>query len=447
MRRHWWWIVLLAAGTVGAWWLSRPTPVHVDVATVVRGPARASVEEEGRTRVIDRFVVSATVTGRLLRVELEEGDPVEKDVPVALIDPLPLQSRVDEIEAQIRAIEQRIDGVGTKKPKPEELEKARVLEQTASESLTVAERGLTELQVILDQAEKDLERLRELRRKERISAAELENADTAARQARARVLAQQDRLRIRRLAISVAKLEYAVLQARRSDFDWEEKVYREQVEGLKATLRSITADLKRTQIAAPVSGTVLTVHRKSEQVVQAGAPILEVADLDRLEVEAEFLSEDAAHMREGMVAEVFGRALGERVIVGVVQKIEPRAFEKVSSLGVEQQRVNVIVEFDAKGLGLGDGFRVEVRVILDRHENALLVPEGALFRERGSWHVFRVEDGKAVRTAVETGIQDGRSREILSGLQEGAVVIVHPGDAVENGRRVESLPSAEERGR
>ncbi|MDJ0974458.1 MAG: HlyD family efflux transporter periplasmic adaptor subunit [Planctomycetota bacterium] len=443
MRRWLMWILIALVVAAGIWWFQRPRPVPIDAVHVTRGGVRHTLEEQGKTRVIERFVVSAPVAGRLLRVGLEEGDTVTEKQTIAVIDPLPLESRVQEIESQIRAIERRIDGVGTKKPKAQEIERARVLEQTASEALRVAEGERKELVALQKQADRELERLIPLAREKRVSPSELDDARTAATQAKQRVDAQDNRIRIRRLAISVARLERAVLEARLSDYDWEEKVYREQVGGLRASLRSITADLARTTIVAPAAGTVLAVHKESEQFVAAGTPIVDIADLERLEIEAEYLSEDAAHMRPGMKVEIFGRALGERVLEGELLRVEPSAFEKVSSLGVEQQRVRVIVKFDAKGTGLGDGFRVEVRVILDAKESVLRAPEGALFRQRDGWYAYKIVDDKARRVRVETGIRDGRSREILSGLDENDELVLYPADAVGNGTRIERLPPAE----
>jgi HlyD family secretion protein len=156
---------------------------------------------------------------------------------------------------------------------------------------------------------------------------------------------------------------------------------------------------------------------------------------------ADFLSEDAAHMREGMLAEIFGRALGDRVIAGKVKRIHPSAFEKISSLGVEQQRVTVVVGFAGGEVPLGDRFRVEVRVVLDERADALLVPEGALFRLGAEWHAFAVEGGRARRRRVETGLRDGRRREVVQGLREGETVVVHP-ESIEEGTRVAPLPGA-----
>jgi HlyD family secretion protein len=186
---------------------------------------------------------------------------------------------------------------------------------------------------------------------------------------------------------------------------------------------------------------VLNVLLESEQVVAVGTPLLEIGDLRQLEVEADFLSEDAAHMRAGMPAEIFGRALGNEVIQGKIRRIHPAAFEKISSLGVEQQRVTVVVGFEPGQVPLGDRYRVEVRVVLDERGDALLVPEGALFRRVGKWHVFVVEGGRARLRAVETGLRDGRRREILQGLREGETLVLHP-ESIDDGARVEPLPGA-----
>jgi len=441
--KRWAWTLGLVGLAVLVWWMARPKPLAVDLAPIERGTARALVVEEARTRVVDTYLISAPVDGRLRRVDLVAGDSVTAGQVVAEIDPLPIQSRVDDLEAQLRALDRRIEGVSTKTPKPEEIQRALVLEESARRTLEAAQREEAELAAARDEAESAWERERSLGRKGAAAGATLDAARSAAEQARQRLLAHQARLKYFELQISVAALERAVLESRQQDYAWEESVYREQMAGLRANLRSITADLARTTIIAPAAGTVLTIHRESEQFVAAGAPILEIGDLSRLEVEADFLSEDAAHMREGMDAEVFGRALGDRTIRGRVLRVEPRAFEKISSLGVEQQRVNVIIAIDATDTGLRDRFRVEARVIVDVREGVLLVPEGALFRDAGEWHVFRVRNGRARRVRVETGIRDSRRREMVSGLDEGDAVVLYPSATIADGDRVTPLPDRE----
>jgi len=435
------WLAAAAAVVAALWFLLRPAPVKVDFAKVTRGPIRQTVEEEGKTRVVDRYVVSMPIAGRVRRITLEEGAAVGEGDVVAEIDPLELHSRVAETEAQIDALRHRKEGVATKLPKEEQLERARVLEQQATEALDVANRELEAARAALVKAQKDLSRTKAALESGTGSSEDVDAATAEEARAREEVRAGEVRIQIRALEIRAAKLDTLILEARLKDYAWEEKDYAAQILGLDAALAALKDDLAHTKVTSPAAGTVLKVFLESEQVVQAGTPLMEIGDLGRLEVEADFLSEDAAHMREGMLAEVFGRALGDRVIAGKVKRIYPSAFLKISSLGVEQQRVTVIIGFPPGAVPLGDRFRVEVRVVLDQREDAVLVPEGALFRVGGEWQAFAVEGGRARRRKVETGLRDGRRREVLSGLREGETVVLHP-ESIDDGTRVVPLPGA-----
>jgi len=439
MKKRLFWLALLVLAAGVLWFLLAPRPVKVDFARITRGPIRAVVEEEGRTRVTERYVVSMPVPGRVRRISLKEGAAVEKGAVVAEIDPLELQSRVEETEAQIDALRHRKEGVATKRPKEEELERAKILEEQAREALDVATRELGAARAALELAEKDLTRAKGALASGTGSSEDVDAAEAGAVRAREEVRAGEVRVQIRALEIRASRLDTQILQARLHDYDWEEKDYAAQIEALQSSLTSLRDDLARTKVSSPVAGTVLNVFHESERVIAAGTPLLEIGDLRQLEVEADFLSEDAAHMRVGMPAEIFGRALGGSVITGHIKRIYPAAFEKISSLGVEQQRVTVVTGFAPGEVPLGDRFRVEVRVILDEREHALLVPESALFRRGGEWHVFVVEGGRAAERAVETGLRDGRRREVLDGLAEGDTVVAHP-ETIDDGTRVEALP-------
>ncbi|MHC4730545.1 MAG: efflux RND transporter periplasmic adaptor subunit [Planctomycetota bacterium] len=432
-------IAVLIVVVVVIWLLAGAQPVPVDVGDVTRGPVRSFVEEEGKTRVVERFVVSVPVAGRLQRVTLEEGDTVTKGDVVGEVDPLPLRSQVSHAEANIQALKHRIEGVETKRPKEAELERAKVLEEKAEDSLDVARRELEVAKAEVVKVERTLKRAQALVKSGSVTPEELDRVEAADRQARERLLAQEVRVQIGELEITARKLDTAILTARLRDYDWEEKDYTAQIAALESSLKKLRDDLQRTKIYAPVDGTVLNKYQESEQVVAAGTPFLELGDLSRLEVEADFLSEDVAHMRVGMTAEIFGRALGDRVIAGKIQRIYPSAFKKISSLGVEQQRVIVVVAFEKGAVPLGDRFRIEVRVILDQRADAVLVPEGALFRHRRRWHVFRIEENTARLAPVETGLRDGRVREVLDGLAPGPSLILHPDDSIHDGTRVEPL--------
>lgn len=441
MRKKALWLVVALAGLGAVWFLLRAAPVKVDFARVAKGPIRATVEEEGKTRVIERYVVSMPVAGRVRRIALDEGAPVKEGQVVAEIDPLELRSRVQETEAKIDALRHRKEGVATKRPKQEELDRARILEAQALESLDVAKRELEAAKAALVKAGKDLVRTKAAFESGTGSSEDVDTAEAENVRARESVGAGEVRVQIAELEIRARKLDTAILDARLKDYDWEEKDYAAQIAALDASLATLKDDLSHTSVKAPVAGVVLNVFLESEQVAQAGTALLEIGDLMQLEVEADFLSEDAAHMRVDMPAEIFGRALGAQTIAGKIRRIHPAAFEKISSLGVEQQRVTVVLGFEPGKVPLGDRYRVEVRVILDERTEATLVPEGALFRRGGAWHVFVVEGGRARPRAVETGLRDGRRREVLKGLAEGETVILHP-ESIDDGARVEPLPGA-----
>jgi HlyD family secretion protein len=193
-------------------------------------------------------------------------------------------------------------------------------------------------------------------------------------------------------------------------------------------------------LISPVSGVVLRLLQESETVVPTGQPLIEIGDLGEMEIVADLLSSAAVRVEAGqqVLIEQWG---GERPLGGRVRRVEPSGFTKISALGVEEQRVNVIVDFDdaaASRPNIGDGFRVEVRIVVASRENVLKVPASSLFRHEGGWAVYTVEDGRAVRRMVELGQQSGLEAEVANGLDPGQQIIVYPSEAVRDGVRVVS---------
>lgn len=430
-------IAIVAIG--GLWGYASTRPIGVPVAPVERGSIRAVVEEEGRTRVVDRFVVSTPVAGRVRRITLEEGDAVRKGQVLAEMDPVQMQARVDEAESEIRALAKRIEGVEEKRPRQTELETAQIQEKMAERQLNATKSQLEEAKARRERASKEADRTRQLNRRGSATASDLDRAVADEKSSAEEVHSYEQRVKIRELEISTARLHTRLLQDRLEDYEWEKGAYREQIRGLESGLAALRDDLRRTGVTAPAGGVLLKRFRESEQVLAAGTPLLEIGDLSRLEVEADFLSEDVAHMRVGMQAEIFGRALGEEVVPAKIKRIYPAAFEKISSLGVEQQRVTVLFDVAEGALPRGDQYRVQVRVILESRADAIVAPEGALFRADGRWHVYRVESNRARLCAVETGLRDGRSREITSGVQPGDSLILHADETIVDGTRVAPL--------
>jgi HlyD family secretion protein len=383
--------VLLGAALAAALLLAglalRPRPLAVETAPARTAPLRVTVEEEGRTRARDRFTVAAPVAGRLERVALREGDAVARDQVVARVHLAPMDPRERETASA-------------------RLETARALEREAAEN---AQRARTDAQ----QARRDRERAERLSGEGYIPFQQLEQARSA--ETVALTAAEAARFRANAAASDVRAAKAALLAA-------------EPGAGEEARLLALRA---------PAAGRVLRVLEESERVVPAGTPILVLGDPGRLEVVVDVLSSDAVLVRPGG-AVLLGGWGGEGDLRAVVRTVEPSAFTKVSALGIEEQRVNVVADFvDAPG-PLGDGYRVVARIVVWSSERALQVPASALFRraQGEGWALFAVEGGVARLRPVEIGHRTPASVEVLSGIAEGARVVLHPPAPLRDGARV-----------
>lgn len=373
-----------AAGIVvvalAAWW-AWPGARVVDTAPVGRGPVQVGVDEDGETRAIDRYGVAAPVAGRLLRVELREGDAVKAGQGVAEIAPLPVSAADREM------LEAKTDA-------------AVALKREAEERVRRAEADAA-------QAARERERVADLLARKFVSEQALEQADVAAQTKAADLKATRSR------ALAAAA----------------------DAEAARAALSAVREKAPTVRVSSPVAGRVLRMHEKSERVVQPGTVLVTVGDAHLLEVVVDLLSNDAVRVKPGMRMILTGWG-GAEPAEAVVRLVEPAAFRKVSALGVEEQRVNVIGDFKALPPGLGDAYRVDARIVLAEKPDVLRVPVGALFRRDGKWTALRLQDGRARAVAVEIGLRGTREAEVLSGLAERDVVILYPGNDLAEGSRV-----------
>jgi HlyD family secretion protein len=366
-----------------------PRPVVVELATIERGPLVVTVDEEGMSRVRERFVVSAPIAGRILRIELEPGDAVKRGQNVAQLraESAPLLDERARVEAAA-AVESTKAALG----------RARAEEQRAHAAVV--------------QRQRELSRIRELAASRVVSAQELDTQEAAMRLA-------EESLNAARFAVQAATFD---------------------LQGARARLLppSTLGTGRVVAVSAPVSGVVLRRIRESESIVPAGDPLLEIADPRQLEVVSDLLSTDAVRVRPGSRAMVVEWG-GDTALRAIVRRVEPAGFTKISALGVEEQRVNVVLDFadaDEACEAIGDAYRVEVRIVVWEAPDVLKVPTSALFREGDQWAVYRIVDGRARRTTVRIGHQTGREAEITGGLAMGERVVVHPGDALSDGARV-----------
>lgn len=382
---------ILLAALVYAFW---PRPVPVDISAASVGPMIVTIDEEGETRVKEAYLVSALLPGRVLRFNGNAGDAViAGETPVAVIrpsDPAFLDVRTrSEMEAQVRAAE-------------------------AARSETVAE--LERLKAVHDYATAEYERALPLAQSGTISQSQLDRALMEVRTQAAAVQTAEAHLTVHEFELERARA--ALLNPG---------------EPGGANMDSCCFTVK-----SPVDGRILRILQESESVVEAGTPLLEIGDPTELEIVTDLLSKDAVTTSVGdeVLVEDWG---GNSVLSGVVKRVEPFGFTKVSTLGIEEQRVNVIIDLTdppESWQRLGHGYRVDVRIIIWRADSVLRVPLSALFRQGEDWAVFAVVDGYAETRRIEVDHINDRYAQVVGGLAEGDQIIEHPSDRISDGVRV-----------
>lgn len=368
---------LALAGTIA---LLRPVPVAVETARATRGPMRETVDEQGQTRVRDRYLVTAPVAGRVARIALREGDRVTPGMVVAQVFPAPLDARAREQGA------------------------ARVA--AAEDARRAADAAAVEARAALEQARRTRQRTEQLAARNLIAAEERERAE----------LDETTRAR---------ELESAEFRAQAAAHD---------VELARAALLAGAGTV--LPLRAPGCGQVLRIPERSERVVAAGTPLVELGDCASLEIVADLLSSDAVKVKAGDAMLIAGWG-GDTTLRGRLRLVEPSGFTKVSALGVEEQRVNVIGDFLEPPGPLGDHFRVEVRIVIWEGRDVLQIPASAVFRHGDGWSVFVVDQGRARRRDVQVGHHTPFATEIVQGLAEGDAVIRNPSDRIADGVRVQ----------
>ena len=387
--------LIVAAAAAGFYFAFQPQPIEADFAEVTRGPLRVTLDEEGETRVRDRYMVSAPLLGKVLRIDLEPGDTVRANrTLVARFLPTSPdfldQRALAEAEARVKTNEAAVKRARV------DLDKAKAEHRHAVE---------------------ELDRNQKLHRDGLL-------AENRLQVVRLRSETAEEAVRAAESAITVAEAELAT----------------SRTSLIRAGSASASTD-SVIEIKAPVSGVVLQRLRESAAVVPAGEPLLEIADPEKLEIVSDMLSTDAVRIRPGfrVLIEQWG---GDRALVGKVRRVEPFGFTKISALGVEEQRVNVIVDFEdvrEAWEALGDGYRVEIRVVVWEESDVLKVPSSSLFRNGEDWAVYLVGDLGIVSVRnVEIGQRNAREAQVLSGLQSGDLLIAYPGDEIAEGVEVVS---------
>jgi HlyD family secretion protein len=378
-------LVVLAIVAVAMW----PESMEVDAAIVDTGPMQVTIDEDGETRVRDRFVISAPVSGRLQRIELEPGDRVVRGRTVLV--------RLTSAESPLIDSRSRAELAAAVEGARAAVGQAQAERERAAATLA--------------RARSNLRRQEELDKGGLLARDSLEAAQTA-------VKTSEEALRAAEFTVTRAEYELQLARAR---------------------LQAPTSAGRAVVIVSPIDGIVLKRLRESESVVPIGEPLLEIGDPQRLEIVADLLSTDAVRVPPGapVILEQWG---GGHPLQARVRRVEPSGFMKVSALGVEEQRVNVLIDFvdvASAARAIGDNYRVEVRIVSWSDDNVVRVPVGSLFRRGEGWATFVVEQERARLRTVQLGQRNDTFGQITGGLSAGQIVVLHPPDTLSDGVRVE----------
>lgn len=382
-------VALIAAGLVLGF---MPRAVSLDIATVVRAPLTVTVEEEGKTQVSERYQVAAPVSGYVRRIDLKAGDAIAAGQVLAVIEP----ARSVALDPRTRA-------------------QAQAQASAAEAALAVAQQNARAATAAAELAQQERSRAESLRQSNFLSAQALDTARSAETRARAAWLAANSSVKVAQFELDMARAAIA-----------------------SAARLQAGGAAEQFLVRAPVASRVLKLLHESEGPVSAGQPLLEIGDPQSLEVEVEVLSTYAVKIAPGSKV-ILDRWGGDQSVQGTVRVVEPSGFTKVSALGVEEQRVRVIVDFSSPREAwqrLGDGYRVDARFVLWTGEDVLQLPTSALFRHGEGWAVFAVQGGRARQTPIEIGQRAGLATQVLSGLDAGTRVVSHPDDKISDGTRV-----------
>ncbi len=448
MKRNAWLILIgVVLALAGLWaaaeWFS--ANAVVDMAPARSGPIRTFIDEQAKTRLPKTWLITMPYSGRIEAVTLAEGDKVEQGQLVAQIVPVDLEHTLQEAQAVVDRLDAAIAENAYSEVEKTALRQAQEFVKSMNDTVEMARERVKAGLARADYAEKNLGRVRELVASRTVPQDELDRAYVE--HVQASVDLAQDRLVLsatESLAAATNLLPTMIGQYIQGK-SYTEAVLQKQRTEAAARLSKTREDHRRGLMTSPIDGVVLARHVSNERFLTAGELLVELGRLGDLEIEAEVLTLEVVDVEEGDPVEIYGPAIGPKPARGYVHAVYPAGFTKLSSLGVEQQRVMVIVRFAEGELerllqrGLGVGFRVRVKVFTAEKAEALVVPRPALFRgEDGTWQVFAVRDGRARRQRVEVGLMNDQQAEILKGLQPGELVVLAPESSLEDGMRVAS---------
>jgi len=404
-----------------------------------RGKIRETFNEPARTRLEKTWRIAMPVSGRIERIDLEPGDPVKKGQKLVEFDLVPIQQALEEARAAVSQFESQIRINEYDKLEQTALEESHAAIKAAREALQAADAEVEAEKARSERAEKELLRKIELHRNDAISKSELEDYELAAETALIDLRKQQFMRAAMNAVFTIYQLGPKAINEWLGRKTLEKEVITHQLTQARSRLAAAQHNLKLANVVSPIDGVVLERYEQGDGFFAAGTPLLLIGNLEDLEVEADILSQDALRISPGSTVFLESPAI-EGHLPGKVKRIDPAGFTKLSSLGVEQQRVRVIIALEKGHEGLGVGYRLQAAFLTGFRENALIVPRFSVLQDPdGAYYVFRVKGGRLEKREVKIGLRGDLDLEILDGLTESDLIAATPDTTLKEGQKVKPV--------
>ena len=428
MKKAWIYILIVIVGIAGfvAYRSNQPAAV-VDVIQPTMMDLRAYVEEQAVTELPHDHLIAMPIGGWLQPIKLREGDPVEKGQAVARLDVEDLRDRVHQSEHRMEVLKTNIAETEDNRLEYNALEQIQATVDSFDKTVAAAEAQLEASRALMEFAETELKRIKTLEEANAAPSRELRAAELQYRQATAEFRSDDLELKALQTMQAVTYLGPKFIKDYIDRKNFDKASYEQQLEEASGQHAIEKRNLERAKIESPIDGVVLERHQTRRQYLQAGTPLLTLGRLDDMEIIAEVLTEQATRIKPGNPVDIFGKAIADGPITGKVLRVYPAGFKKISSLGVEQQRVNVAIGMDQRPRALGIEYRVQVRIYHDQADNVMTLPRTALFRgDGGQWQAMLVRNGVTELRDVELGLMNNDRAAVLKGLSESDQVVAHP---------------------
>jgi HlyD family secretion protein len=433
-----WWVgaIVLVGGGIAIISLQEPVQKVESIQVRLDG-LQQFILEEGKTRLDQEYSLTLPVAGEISRLPWKEGDWVEAGQILLQLDRHGRSLEISGLQSKLAEISAQKQGLQTQKPKSSELKTAQIQINQSRMQRKQFQKQREAQEAELLQLQRTLQRQETLFKEQTISQAQVEEIRKQVivmqKQAQQALLEEQKSTQ----SLRIAELNLERLKQSQFDPDYLKGVYNAQTQQVLAQLAQKQDDFAKTVLRAPISGPILEVNQRDASVLPAGSQVLKMGDLHSLAVEVDLLSEEMYQIKVGLPVEISGKALQDKIIKGKVSRIFPSGFTKLSALGVEQQRIKVIVKAPLADLKLRPGTRVDVKVITSEKSKIPVIPERALFKQAGKWHVFKIEAGRAQLQAVNVGLKNDDQAEILSGLKVGDLIVAELETSLKAGGKVE----------